>query len=138
MFHGWVRGFAGACRGSDALELGDGPFVGNVSRVESGLRFDQNDVNFFVGDGAVFYAARNDYEFAFADDSFAVAKFHAQSALDDEEEFVFVVMMMPDKFALEFDSFDVAVVDLADDARIAVVEEEAEFLLEIDGVHRGT
>ena len=37
---------------SDALELGDGPFVGDITGVQSGFRFDEHDVNFFVGDGA--------------------------------------------------------------------------------------
>jgi hypothetical protein len=135
MFHGWVRGFAEARNGLDALELGDGPFIGDISSVQSRFWFDQNDVNFFVGDGAMFDAARDNDEFTFAHRGFAIAEFHAQSAFDDQKELVFVVVMMPDKLAFEFNGFDVAVVDFADDARIAIVGEKAEFILEIDGVH---
>jgi hypothetical protein len=124
--------------GLNALELGDGPFIGDISGIPSGLRFDKNDVNFSLGDRAVFDTAWDDDKFAFVDDGFMVAEFHAQGAFNDEEEFVFVVVMMPDEFAFEFDGFDVAIVHFADDARIAVVREEAEFVLEIYGVHRGT
>jgi hypothetical protein len=119
----------------NALELGDGPFVGDISGVQSGFRFDQDDMNFFVGHGAVFDPARDDDKFAFADDHFMVAKFHAQCALDDEEEFVFIVVMMPDEFTFEFDGFDVAVVNFADDTRVAVVGEETEFVFKINCVH---
>jgi hypothetical protein len=128
MVHGWWLFAARASENSDALELGDGPFVGDVSGVESGFRFNQDDVHFFVGGGAMFDSARDDDEFAFVDDGFMVAELHAQHAFDDEKQFIFVFMMMPDEFAFQFDCFDLAIVYLADDARVAVVGEQAELL----------
>ena len=50
--------------------------------------------------GQVLDAARHDDEFALIHDGFAIAEFHAQSAFDDQEQLVFVVVMMPDEFAL--------------------------------------
>src|ERR1700740_1725728 len=44
-------------------------------------------------------------------------------------------MMVPDEFTLELDGLHGAIIDFADDARIAVVAEAAELLLEIDGLH---
>ena len=82
----------------------------NVSGVERGFRLHQDEVDFFVGDRAMLDAARNDDEFAFADERFAIAELHAQRAFDDEEKFIFVVVVMPDEFAFEFDRFDMAVV----------------------------
>jgi len=41
---------------SNALELGDRPFVGDISRVQRRFWFNQDDVDFFVGDGAVLHA----------------------------------------------------------------------------------
>jgi hypothetical protein len=47
-------------------------------------------------------------------------------------------MMVPDKFAFQFDGFDVAVVYFADDPRVAVVGEEGQFFVQIDCVHEPT
>jgi hypothetical protein len=99
----------------NVLELGYGPFVGDVAGVQSGFRFDEHDVDFFVGCGAMLYAAGDDDEFAGADTRFVIAEFHAQRAFDYQEEFVFIVVMMPDEFALDLDYFDLGVVEFADD-----------------------
>ena len=56
-------------------------------------------------------------------------------SVDDEKQFILVFMMVPDKFALELHGFDVAVIHLADDARVAVIRKTAEFFLQIDRVH---
>jgi hypothetical protein len=99
VFH-WIlsRGRSGFGK-SDSLKLDDGPFVGDVSGIACGLRFNQNDVHFFVRHGAVLQAARDNYELTFANDSFPIAELHAQRSFDDQEQLVFVVVMMPDKFA---------------------------------------
>jgi hypothetical protein len=47
-------------------------------------------------------------------------------------------MMMPDEFALQFDSLHVTVVHFADDARVAVVGEQAEFFVQVDRFHERT
>ena len=70
MLHGWVLSFRPPS-GSNSLELADCPFVLDIAGVQSGSRFDQDDVHFFVGHGAVLDAARHDDEFAFADHGFA-------------------------------------------------------------------
>src|SRR5437899_3693663 len=86
---------------SDALELGDSPFVGDVSRVQRRIRLDQDDVDLFVGNGAVLDAVRDDNEFALAHHTLTVAEFHAERALHDEKKLVFVIVMMPEEFSLE-------------------------------------
>ena len=52
------------------LELGDSPFVDHISRIECGLRFNQDEVHFFVRNRAMLDAAWNDDEFALTHDSF--------------------------------------------------------------------
>jgi hypothetical protein len=120
---------------SDVLELGDGPFVSDVSGIQSGFRFDKNNVNFLVCDGAVFHAARDDDEFPFSHDGFVVAELHPQGSFDDEKQLILVFMMVPDEFALELHGFDVAVIHFAEDARVAVIGKAAEFFFQINGVH---
>jgi hypothetical protein len=84
---------------SDSLELCDRPFVGDVSRIQSCFWLEEHDVDFVVGDGEMFDAARDDDEFAFTHERFVVAEFHAQRAFDNEKELIFVFVMMPDEFA---------------------------------------
>jgi hypothetical protein len=120
---------------SDALELGDGPFVCDVSGIQSGFRFDQDDVNFLIRDGAMLHAPRDDYEFALPHDGFVVAELHSQCALGYKKQLILVFMMVPDEFAFELHGFDVTIIYFAEDARVAVVGEAAEFVLQVDRVH---
>src|SRR2546421_12764418 len=85
--------------GSDALELGDSPFVSDIAGVQRRFWLDQDDVDFLVSGGAVLDAARHNDKFAFVDDGFVAAELHSQRALHDQKQFVFAFMMMPDEFA---------------------------------------
>ena len=60
-------------------------------------------------------AARDDDELAFLDPFVVVAVFHAEAAFDDQEQFVFVVVMVEDEFALELVELDVLSVELGAD-----------------------
>src|SRR5438445_6368233 len=106
---------------SDALELCDRPFVDDVSSVQRRFWFDQDNVDLFVRNGAVLDAVRDDNELAFAHQAFTISKFHAERALYDEKKFVFVIVMMPEKFSFEFDGFHQAIIDFADDAGFVVL-----------------
>ncbi len=98
VFHWVVSRGRSKVRKSDALELGDSPFVGDVSGVERGFRLNQNDVHFFVRNRAMLDASRNDDEFTFMNYGFVIAELHAQRAFDDEKKLIFIVVVMPDKF----------------------------------------
>src|SRR5260370_22535903 len=100
----------------DALELGDCPFVGDVPRVQRRFWFDQDDVDLFVRNWAVLDAARDDNELAFAHQTFTISEFDAERALHDEQKFILVIVMMPEKFSLYLDRFHHAIIDLAYDA----------------------
>jgi hypothetical protein len=123
---------------SDSLELRGRPFVGNVSRIECRFWLEENDVDFVVGDGEVFDAARDDDEFPFAHERFVVAEFHAQRASNDEKELIFPFVMVPDEFALQFHSFDVTFIHLTDDLGVPVIGKEAEFFLQVNFFHCAT
>src|SRR5260370_42520571 len=100
---------------SDALELGDSPFVGDVAGVQSRFWFDQDNVDLVVRNGAVLDAARADNEFAFARDTLTIAEFHAEGALHDEKEFVFIIVMLPEKGSLALDGFHNAIIDFPEE-----------------------
>jgi hypothetical protein len=122
--------------GLDTLKLGDGPFVSDITGIPCGFGLDQYHVNFFIGDGAMLDAPGNNDEFTRMDDSLAMAKLHAESAFRDQEQFVFLIVMMPDKFSFDLYGFDVRVVELPDDARMPIVREAAEFFGQTYGLHK--
>src|SRR5205823_4758704 len=59
-----------------------------------------------------------------------------QAALDDQEQFVLRLVMVPDKLPFDFDELHVGVVELAHDLRAPVILEETELAGEIDCFHR--
>ena len=85
--------------------------------------------------GAMRDAARNDEKVTFVELDGAVAEFHAEAAADDEEEFVFIRVIVPHELALEFDELHVLPVQFADDARIPVVGDERELFVDVDANH---
>src|SRR6266566_2937448 len=121
---------------SDALELGDRPFVGDIAGVERGFRFEEHHMNFFIGDGKMLDAVRHDDELALSDDRFAVAEFHEQYALCHEKHFILALVMMPDEFALKLRCLHVKIVQLPDDFGAPAIGEAAELVRKIDRVHR--
>jgi hypothetical protein len=125
MFHDWIVLPPDKL---NAFEVGDGPFVGDVPGVQSGLRLDQNEMDFVVGQGAMFDAARNDDKFAFTDNFGAITELHLQRALGYQKKFVFLVMMMPHELTFEFNDLHVAIVDFSEDARTGEVGKERELV----------
>jgi len=68
--------------------------------------------------GPVLDAARDDEEFALAEDDGAVAELDVDGAAHDVEKLVFLGVMVPDELPLELDELDVLPIQLADDARL--------------------
>jgi hypothetical protein len=61
---------------------------------------------------------------------------HAKAALQNQEQFVFGVVMMPDKLALEFDEFDVLTIEFSYDLWAPVLMEGAEFVRQENFLHQ--
>jgi hypothetical protein len=91
-------------------------------------------MHFFSGTRAVLDAARDNEHFAGAEGDDAVGELNVQRALEDEEEVVGVVMLVPDELALNFHDHDVEVIQLRDRARRPVVGECRQLGGEIDFV----
>jgi hypothetical protein len=90
------------------------------------------------GDGVVEGAARDHAEVAGGEfDVGLVLDLDAHAALEDLEELVLVIVLMPDELTLEFGDFYVLVVDLADDFGGPEVSELGAGLKEIDGGDHG-
>ena len=114
---------------------GDRPLADDVAGVERGRRLDEDDPALLLGRGLVLDALRHDEELALGKLDVAGAQAHAHPSLDDQEELVLVLVVMPDEVALELDDLDLVVVQVADDLGLPVVREERELLEQVDLVH---
>jgi hypothetical protein len=92
-------------------------------------------MDLLVGNGEMFHTMGNDDKFAFADNHFMIAEAHAEGALHNEKEFVFEVMMVPNEFALELNSFHLAVIEFPDDTGVPVVLKLTEFFCQVNSLH---
>ena len=83
------------------------------------------------GDRLVFYAARNDEELALVEFDDPITKMYRQVAVEDQEELVLLLVMVPDELAFELGELDVLAVELADDTGAPAIRELLEFLGEV-------
>ena len=107
--------------GSDLFGVGDSKrtWIG-CAGVEGANRFEEEDADFFCGDWTVFDASRYNQEFAGLErdgvgEAGGVAVLHFEFALDDEEEFVFRRVMVPDEISSKLDQLDVLPIEFGDD-----------------------
>ena len=90
--------------------------VPNVSGVEGRNGLEDQDMSLIRRDGFVLDTARNDEELSFFEIHDAVSHVNAELAFEDQEEFVFVLMVMPDELPRELHNLHMLAVELADDA----------------------
>ena len=103
--------------------------------------FEEQDAGARVGDGVVLKPAGDDDDLAGVDDLFDdfalfVAHLHPKAAGEDEEEFVFVGVVVPGELAFEFGELDLLPVELGDDVRRPCRVELGELVVEVDGFNR--
>ncbi len=76
--------------------------------------------------------SRHNQEFPFLNPNAFVSKLHTKSSLHDEEEFVFGVVLVPDKLSLKFDDFDLLTIEFPYDFGTPVVKKKVKFLAQVD------
>src|SRR6266852_8132548 len=119
-----------------------GKLIFNVAGIQRRSGFEQHDFAFFLSKGPVLDAARDNYQFAGFDPFFAIAAIfaiiHAKTSFHYQEQLVFMVVMMPGEWSLEFNELNQLAVELTGDARIPVIVDERKLLGEIDLVHHSS
>ena len=116
------------------VRSGEG-FVFDVAGVSDGGGLKEYDFGFLVGGGAVFDTARNDKSLAGAEFDRVFPEFDSKAAFPHQEEFVFVVMMMPGELALHFDQLDLLAIQRSDHLWAPVFGKQGEFLRNVQGFH---
>src|ERR1022692_241117 len=111
-----------------------------MARIESTGGVKQHNVNFLGCHGAVLSASRHDHKFTFRKlhgflSTCGIFVIHAERAVNNQEQFVFRVVMMPNEFALKLYQLDVLPVQLADDLGRAMILKCGELLRHVDLVH---
>jgi hypothetical protein len=122
------------------LQLRDGTFIHDIAGVECRGRLEEHDPALLFCYGAMLDSAWNDNEFSLIDPfltraGILVAIFHTKSSLHDQEQFIFMVMVMPYEFAVELHELDHMSIEFSRDVRFVVFGNFREFLGEIDFVH---
>ena len=114
-----------------------GAFGGGLAGVEDAAGLNEHELNFVFRGGLVHDAFRDDEHFSGAEGDVAVAKIQAERAVEDEESFVGVGVVVPDEVALQFDDLELVVVHLGDDFGGPLVVEEGELIFQVDGLRHG-
>src|SRR5216684_8934250 len=116
----------------EAVELGDGAFIADVSGVQGRIGLEQQDVRFFFGNREMLDAVRNDDELARLDHEVLVSQLHPEPTLYDQKQLVFALVMVPDELACELGELHQVVVHRADDLGTPLILKPAEHLGEVD------
>src|SRR5580692_6711858 len=64
-----------------------------------------------------------------------VTVMHRDFAFDDHEQFVFDVVMVPDKLTIDLNELHMKVIEFADDLRVPRLAERIELLVQINFLH---
>lgn len=119
----------------ESLRSCNGSLRDHVTRVERRGGLEEQDVDFSLGDRPMLDASRNDDELALGHGNDAISEMHVEAPVQNEEELVFVLVLMPNEFALELDELHVLAVQLTDDLRIPVSVESRELFAKVDLLH---
>ena len=128
--------------GTVAVELklvGEGAGQGGdlVAGVGGGCGLDEGEDGFFGGAGVVARAVGDDEGFTGVEGdraAVALSAAYGESAGEDEEELVFVVVSVPGEFAVHADDFQVVIVDCGYYARMPEVGETLGQGAEVEGL----
>ena len=80
-------------RSSNALQRFNRQIVLHIASVQRCGWLEKQNVDFFLGNRAMFDAMRNNQKLALLDPYMAVSKLHSESTLHDQEQFVLDIMM---------------------------------------------
>jgi Protein of unknown function (DUF1326) len=92
-------------------------------------------VTILSGQAGVLHPLGNDEDLAGTERDVSVMHANSDTALEDEEEVVRIVVLMPDKLALHLGHHHIVTVELPDDAGLPVLREGGKFLCQIGWSH---
>ena len=121
--------------GLDPFRAFHSSIAAHVAGVEGSCGLEQQHVSLIFRHRTVFDSAGDDEEFACLQPYDTVSKIHPEAAADDEKEFIFAFMVMPDEFALELDELHHLTVEFAGDRGLPGIRNACEGLAQIHLFH---
>jgi len=104
-------------------------FVPDVPGIQGRCRLEQKYVGLTLGGRTVFHAAGYDEELPLLQLDFTPTQPNGEPSFEDEEELVFVLMLVPHKLALELDELHQLAVQMPYDSGTPVIIEQPQLLL---------
>src|SRR5947209_2574683 len=92
-------------------------------------------MHFFFRNRQMLHASRYNRELTCFQSYIAIMQFDHQSSLHDKEQFILVLMAVPDKLTLELCQLNIRVVQLACNLWAPILMKERKFLVEVHFVH---
>ena len=108
------------------------------TRVDDTSGFHEHDFAFGFREGLVPCSFGDDVHFSSVERDGPVFKLNVHAALKNNEHFIGMAVVMPDKFAFNLDEFELVIVHFSDDFWRPVVREEFEFFREVNDGHGGS
>jgi len=105
-----------------------------VTSVQDSAWLDQEQLDLAFGEWFMLDTLRDDEQLARAQADRTVAEIDAQLSLEHEKRFVGFRVIVPDELTLDAHELELVVVELRDDSRTPLLSNEAELLLQIDGL----
>jgi hypothetical protein len=103
--------------------------VGDVARIASLCRLENDDLNFLFGGRPMFNASWHNEKLASTQFNFTIAKLHSELSLPYQKQLVLLVMVMPNKLTLELDELDFLTVKFGYHLRPPMLAEDGELLV---------
>src|SRR5262245_20971274 len=88
-------------RASEPRRRCHGSIRHDVSSIQRGRRLEQEHVDFLLRDRPMLDAARNDQELPRLERDVLIAELHREATVDDQEQLVLMLVVMPHELALE-------------------------------------
>lgn len=95
----------------------------------------EQNVRFFFSDRAVLDSFRDDEDLTGPESDISFAHLDRQAALEDKEEVVRVVVLMPGEGALDLHDHEVVTVERANCSRLPVIRKGGKLFGQVDGFH---
>ncbi len=105
----------GGCDRPQLVGHGAGLLRFHVAGVERRLALDEKDMALLLGDRIVAHPFRHDEHLPFTEFDRSALHLDAQPALENQEQFVLVLVAVPGEGAVDPRNLDVRVIDFADD-----------------------
>jgi hypothetical protein len=103
-----------------------------MAGVNRTCRFNQQNMTFIRGHRSMLHAFWHNEHFTFIQAHVSIAELNLELTFQDNERFIGLRMVMPDKLSLNLCNLEVVLIHLRHDLRRPVLGEQGQFLLKVN------